>query len=92
MGGVCGTANVLGEEVCRMHSSYQNNQVDQDLQQRMIEPTQVIFGRYGVGGLKAAMEMFGFYGGPTRSPLPNASQEAKQHLRQTFINNGFQPK
>ncbi len=30
--------------------------------------------RFGVPGLKAAMDWFGFYGGPTRSPLQPLKQ------------------
>ena len=45
--------------------------------------------KFGVPGLKVAMEWFGFYGGPVRSPLQPASDAQKAQLRQTFVENGF---
>ena len=36
--------------------------------------------KYGIGGLKAAMDMIGLYGGPVRAPLEDASAQAKQEI------------
>lgn len=44
---------------------------------------------YGVAGLKAAMDMFGYYGGPTRSPLLSVSGEAANTIRKSFADSGF---
>jgi 4-hydroxy-2-oxoglutarate aldolase len=41
--------------------------------------------KYGVPGLKVSMEWFGYYGGPTRSPLqPIGQSDTKEvrHLRE----------
>ena len=45
--------------------------------------------RFGVPGLKTAMEWFGFYGGPTRSPLHPLSPAEVASLRDMFTSNGF---
>ncbi len=44
---------------------------------------------FGVPGLKVAMEWFGYYGGPMRSPLQPLTQEQVDSLRETFIYTGF---
>lgn len=47
--------------------------------------------RYGVAGMKAALDIFGYHGGRNRSPMQPVSAEARQHIKQAFINNGFIP-
>ena len=49
MGGVCGLANVLGEDICRLYRLYhQANQADKDLQQRLVEPNLAVTKRFGI--------------------------------------------
>jgi 4-hydroxy-2-oxoglutarate aldolase len=47
--------------------------------------------RFGVSGLKAALDMFGYYGGPTRRPLAELDSATKKIIRQIFIDSGFPP-
>ena len=42
-----------------------------------------------MAGLKTAMDWFGFYGGPTRSPLQPLQNADKDVLRDMFVNSGF---
>lgn len=42
VGGVCALANVLGKELCHMHSSYNNQVIDKELQRRMIDPNTMV--------------------------------------------------
>ncbi|KAG8540519.1 hypothetical protein GDO81_019136 [Engystomops pustulosus] len=45
--------------------------------------------RFGIPGLKQAMEWFGYHGGACRSPLvPLTAQETKD-LRTVFTSNGW---
>jgi 4-hydroxy-2-oxoglutarate aldolase len=39
---------------------------------------------YGVPGLKYAMDLNGYYGGPPRSPLVPPSAEAKKEIELAF--------
>ena len=74
MGGVCALANVLGDELCRLHSQYHEaGVVDADLQRRLVAPNAAVTKRFGVAGLKAALDLFNFYGGPPRLPLVSLS-------------------
>ena len=45
--------------------------------------------RFGVPGLKQAMEWFGLYGGPTRSPLLPLTAAETDTLRKAFIDSEF---
>ena len=50
----------------------------QNLQVRMIPVNTAVTSRFGVPGLKAAMDVLGMYGGPVRSPLMALSKENKK--------------
>lgn len=45
--------------------------------------------QFGIPGLKAAMEWFGYYGGPCRAPLAPLSPAEVEKLRSTFSTNGW---
>ncbi|KAK3589424.1 hypothetical protein CHS0354_020753 [Potamilus streckersoni] len=91
VGGVLGLANVLGHECCMLENLFKKGKMEEAkiLQQRLVGPNVCVTRRFGVPGLKVAMEWFGYYGGPTRSPLQPISKETEEIIRQTFISNGF---
>jgi 4-hydroxy-2-oxoglutarate aldolase len=39
---------------------------------------------YGIGGLKVALEMSGFFGGPVRAPLQRPGEDARKEIAQLF--------
>lgn len=86
VGGVCALANVLGKEVCQLHSLHASGDWSsaKNLQLRLIAPNTAITAKYGVAGLKAAMEMFGFYGGPPRPPLQGLPPHQAEDVRNIF--------
>ena len=45
--------------------------------------------KYGVPGLKAAMDWFGLHGGQPRSPLQPLNELDKRSVRKSFEENGF---
>lgn len=47
--------------------------------------------RFGVAGMKAALDLFGYFGGPNRSPMLSVSAEARQIIKKAFIDNEFVP-
>jgi 4-hydroxy-2-oxoglutarate aldolase len=55
-----------------------------DWQRRIIRAAQLVTVKYGVPGLKYAMDLNGYYGGPPRLPLTVISPEAKQEIEQAF--------
>ena len=50
------------------------------LQQRLTVLTRRILVRYGISGLKAALDMLGYVGGHVRAPLSDASEEARREI------------
>ncbi len=55
-----------------------------DWQRRILRAAQLVTVKYGVPGLKYAMDLNGYYGGPPRLPLVPITPEAKQEIEQAF--------
>jgi 4-hydroxy-2-oxoglutarate aldolase len=55
-----------------------------DWQQRIAHAAQLVTSRYGIPGLKYAMDLNGYYGGPCRLPLTPLSSAAKQEIQEAF--------
>lgn len=54
------------------------------LQQRLMEPTAAVTTRYGIAGLKFAMELRGYAGGPPRAPLLPLDEAARVEITRLF--------
>ena len=55
-----------------------------DWQQRIAHPSILITDLYGVAGLKHAMDLNGYYGGPPRLPFVPVSPEARREVEDAF--------
>jgi len=55
-----------------------------DWQNRILRAAQLVTVKYGVPGLKYAMDLNGYYGGPPRLPLTAISPEAKKEIEEAF--------
>jgi 4-hydroxy-2-oxoglutarate aldolase len=51
-----------------------------ELQRRVIQPTQKIVGAKGISGVKYAMDLRGYYGGPARRPLLPLQEAEKKDI------------
>ncbi len=51
-----------------------------EIQRRLIPPTQRIVGAMGISGVKYAMDLRGYYGGPVRGPLMPLSEAHKKEV------------
>jgi len=91
VGGICALANALPAQVCLLQQLFSDGKSEEarELQHRLIAPNNAVTKQFGVPGLKAAMEWFGFYGGPTRRPLLPLTTEEFKALEATFTNNQF---
>ncbi|XP_074642649.1 4-hydroxy-2-oxoglutarate aldolase, mitochondrial-like isoform X2 [Tubulanus polymorphus] len=91
VGGVCALANVLGEQVCQLHTLYHKGDIEAavKLQHRLIAPNTAVTRSFGVPGLKTAMEWYGLYGGPTRRPLTPITEDEINQLKSIFRQNKF---
>ncbi|XP_043912165.1 4-hydroxy-2-oxoglutarate aldolase, mitochondrial [Protopterus annectens] len=91
VGGVCALANVLGEPLCNLQNLCSLGQWEKarELQYRLIEPNIAVTRKYGIPGLKQAMQWFGYNGGNCRSPLQPLTEEQTKELRKDFVSNDW---
>lgn len=83
VGGILAVANPLPELCTRMVDLYVAGQLDKarELQNRLTPIARAVTATYGIGGLKAAMDMMGYFGGEPRPPLKKAAPEVETILR-----------
>ncbi|MGO9241183.1 MAG: dihydrodipicolinate synthase family protein [Bryobacteraceae bacterium] len=55
-----------------------------DWQQRIAPASALVEERYGIPGLKYALDLNGYYGGPVRLPLTSVGPQAKQEIEAAF--------
>ncbi|MGQ9647898.1 MAG: dihydrodipicolinate synthase family protein [Thermodesulfobacteriota bacterium] len=91
VGGVLSLANAFPEPCCKLYDLVVKDQLKEgrELQFQLMELNQKVSGKFGVAGVKAAMEVAGFYGGPPRAPLLPLTAEEKKKLREDLIASGF---
>ena len=87
VGGVLALANIAPAECVEIHRLFAEGDTDAAaaLQIRMIPPNAAVTRRWGVPGLKAAMEMLGLRGGPVRPPLLPLADAQRDELRSILI-------
>jgi 4-hydroxy-2-oxoglutarate aldolase len=83
VGGVLALSNIAPQQCCDLINFFHQGRHAEakELQLRLIAANDAVTARFGVPGLKAAMEMVGFYGGPPRSPLQPLNKEQREILR-----------
>jgi 4-hydroxy-2-oxoglutarate aldolase len=91
VGGVLALANIAPQQCCDILSLFQHSKHEdaRELQLRMIAPNTAVTARYGVPGLKAALDMVGYYGGSPRSPLLPLPEAQKETLRSILVEAGI---
>jgi 4-hydroxy-2-oxoglutarate aldolase len=87
VGVVAALANIAAESLVALHERFQQGDIGaaRDLQLSLIEINTTVTVRFGVAGLKAAMDFLGYYGGPVRSPLLPLEEEEKEVLREILV-------
>jgi 4-hydroxy-2-oxoglutarate aldolase len=60
-----------------------------EMQQRLTIATRGVLGRYGIGGLKAALDMLGYAGGRVRAPLQDAPEDARREIAKVLKEAGL---
>ena len=82
-GGILALANLAPDESVALFDLFQAGEIrkGQELHLRMLPLNLAITSRFGVSGLKAALDMVGYYGGPPRLPLLPLDDERRSELR-----------
>ncbi|MGH9870672.1 MAG: dihydrodipicolinate synthase family protein [Candidatus Polarisedimenticolia bacterium] len=81
-GAVLAVGNVAARACARIAQCVQQGDHDEAarLNQALLPLTEAVTARHGIGGLKAALDMLGFFGGEPRPPLPSATAEARAEI------------
>jgi 4-hydroxy-2-oxoglutarate aldolase len=86
VGAVLAFANAAPYACITIWEAHRSRELDaaKDWQNRIIKAAQLVTTKYGVPGLKHAMDVMGYYGGPPRLPLTVPISEAKREIEQAF--------
>jgi 4-hydroxy-2-oxoglutarate aldolase len=93
-GGTLALANVFPNECVRLQTLFQAGKMKEarDLQMALIDSNNAVTARWGIPGLKAALEVIGLYGGEPRPPLMPLGEANREELRKILTQTGFLPK
>jgi len=85
-GGVLAFANAAPYACVTIWEAHRTREPEaaMDWQKRILRAAQLVTVKYGVPGLKYAMDLNGYYGGPPRLPLAPITPEAKKEIEQSF--------
>jgi 4-hydroxy-2-oxoglutarate aldolase len=83
VGGISALANVAPEACVKIFDLVKAGDLDaaRELQLKMIPVNQAVTVVYGVPGLKAALDMRGYFGGDPRLPLLPSSEQEKSEMK-----------
>jgi 4-hydroxy-2-oxoglutarate aldolase len=83
VGGISALANVAPEACVKIFDLVKAGDLDaaRELQLKMIPVNQAVTAVYGVPGLKAALDMRGYFGGDPRLPLLPSSEQERSEIK-----------
>ncbi|MFQ5718201.1 MAG: dihydrodipicolinate synthase family protein [Acidobacteriota bacterium] len=82
-GGILAVACVVPGLACSLMAAWASNSQDlaRHIQKRLTPIARAVTTRFGIAGLKAALDMIGLFGGEPRSPLQPLDEAARAELR-----------
>lgn len=91
VGTISALANVSGKVLASLLDAFNAGDLRQarEIQQRLVRPNAAVTSRFGVAGLKYALSLAGYYGGPTRSPLQALHSEQQREVEAVFSEAGL---
>ena len=90
-GGIVALGLISAREFCDVYALARGGRWDEarEIAARMMAADRGIAGRYGIGGLKAALDLQGFYGGPCRQPLGTPDGDAIADIKEVLATAGL---
>jgi len=84
VGGIMALANIAAEPLHQLVTAWENGRFTQarQIQLSLVNLNSAITARYGVPGLKHALDRIGLYGGPARRPLLPLAADARAEIDQ----------
>jgi 4-hydroxy-2-oxoglutarate aldolase len=83
VGGILAVANVVPQECVQIQTLFNKGKTDEArvLQNRLTPLAKAVTAKYGIGGLKMAMDLAGYFGGNPRLPLKKPGKDAEEELK-----------
>jgi len=90
-GGILALAVIAAREFVDVHALARQGRWEEarEIAARMMLADRGVPGRYGIGGLKAALDLQGFYGGPCRAPLGTPDGDAIDDIKECLASAGL---
>jgi len=90
-GGVLALAAIAAREFVEIYAQARQGHWAEakEIAARMMRADRGVPGRYGIGGLKAALDLQGFYGGPCRAPLGTPDGDAIDDIKESLASAGL---
>ena len=90
-GGVLALAVIAAREFADVYALAKQGRWEEakEIAARMIRADRGVPGRYGIGGLKAALDLQGLYGGPCRAPLGTPDGDAIEEIKESLASAGL---
>jgi 4-hydroxy-2-oxoglutarate aldolase len=83
VGGILAAANVVPQECVQIQNLFGKRKMDEAraLQNQLTPLAKAVTTKYGIGGLKMAMDLAGYFGGDPRLPLKRYGKEVEDELK-----------
>ncbi len=90
-GGILALAVIAAREFVEVYSLARQGRWEEakETASRMMLADRGVPGRYGIGGLKAALDLQGWYGGPCRAPLATPDGDAIDDIKESLASAGL---
>jgi len=87
VGGILAVANAVPQECVQIQNLFDKGKMKEAraLQNRLTPLAKAVTTRYGIGGLKMAMDLTGYFGGNPRSPLKKPGKEVEEELKKLWL-------
>ena len=86
VGAILDYANAAPYSTIAIWEAHRQRESDaaQDWQRRIAPAAELVSEKYGIPGLKHAMDLNGYYGGPVRLPLTGLGPQARREIEEAF--------
>jgi 4-hydroxy-2-oxoglutarate aldolase len=90
-GGILALATIAAREFCEIYALARQGRWEEakELAARMMLADRGVSGKHGIGGLKAALDLQGLYGGPCRAPLSTPDGDGIEDIKETLASAGL---
>lgn len=91
VGGILALANIAPIKAIDLYRLFKAGQWDEaaELQRHILPANAAVTAKYGIAGLKTALDWLGYYGGPVRSPLMDLAKAERESLRKILTEGGI---